>query len=185
MQQSSDPMNQIEMRGENGCTVDIGPTSLQESPSPRLFGQRPKDQVAANPIPNVVAMLICDQIITEVGTNKKTLMGVFDQFFSLTFPTVFQRLAIYVKLADAQGNYLFKVRVVKLKDESPIAEIGMQVAIADMSNYAELALNIGNIPVPEPGKYEFQLYAGEEFLHRVTIQAALAQPPQPPQQGGS
>jgi hypothetical protein len=125
-------------------------------------------------------MLLCDQIITEEGTKKKSLIGVFENFGSLTFPVLFPRLAVYVKLADAIGDYLFKLRVVKLKDESLIAEVGIQARIADASHYAELALTMGNIPVPEPGKYEFQLYAGENYLHRITMQAVLAQL----QQGG-
>ena len=134
--------------------------------------------MADAPIPSVVAMLVCDQIITEQVTNKKTLIGVFDKFNSLTFPVAFQRLAVYVKLADAGGDYLFKLRIVKLKDESLIAEIGIQARIIDASNYSELALNMGNISLPEPGKYEFQLYSGENYLHRVTMQAVLAQLPQ-------
>jgi hypothetical protein len=135
--------------------------------------------MASVPIPSVVAMLICDQIITEQGTNKKSLIGVFDRFFSLSFPAPFQRLAIYVKLADAEGDYLFKLRIVNLKDESPIAQIGLQARIPDGGHYTELALNMPNVVnVPEPGKYEFQLYAGEDYLHRVTMQAELAQLPQ-------
>ena len=31
-------------------------------------------------IPHVVAMLVCDQINNEQGTNKKSLIGVFDTF---------------------------------------------------------------------------------------------------------
>ena len=123
-------------------------------------------------------MLVCDQIITEQVTNKKSLIGVFDNFNSLQFPVLFPRLAVYVKVADAVGDYLFKLRLVKLKDETLIAEAGIQAHIADASQYAELALNMGNIPVPEPGKYEFQLYAGENYLHRVTMNAVLAQLPQ-------
>lgn len=130
------------------------------------------------PIPSVVAMLICDQIINEQFTNKKSLIGVFDNFNSLTFPVGIPRLAVYVKLADAVGDYLFKLRIVKLKDESLIAEVGIQARITDATQYSELALNLPSIPLPEPGKYEFQLYAGENFLHRVTVQAVLAQPPQ-------
>jgi hypothetical protein len=129
------------------------------------------------PIPSVVAMLVCDQIITEQITNKKSLIGVFDNFYSLTFPTLMVRLAIYVKMADAVGNYMFKVRVVKLKDESLIAEIGVQAQIADASQYSELALNMGNVPIPEAGKYEFQLYMDDVYLHRVTMLAMLAQLP--------
>lgn len=129
------------------------------------------------PIPNVVAMLICDQVITEMGTNKKSLIGVFDNFFSLAFPSVLPRLAVYVKLADAEGDYLFKLRIVKLEDESLVAGIGVQVQIADIRRYAEVALNMGSIPIPEPGKYEFQLYADDVYLHRITVQAELAQLP--------
>lgn len=132
--------------------------------------------MAIAPIPSVVAMLICDQIITEQLTNKKSLIGVFDKFFSPIFPTVFPRLAIYVKLADAAGDYLFRLRIVKLRDESPLAEIRLDAKVPDTDEYTELALNM-SFMVPEQGKYEFQLYAGDNYLHRVTMQAELAQLP--------
>jgi hypothetical protein len=142
--------------------------------------------MASAPIPSVVAMLICDQIITEQVTNKKTLIGVFDKLSSPNFPTMMPRLAIYVKLADAAGDYLFRLRIVKLKDESPLAELRLAAQVADTEEYTELAINMPFL-VPERGKYEFQLYAGENYLHRVTMHAELAQlppggPPQwPPQ----
>ena len=123
------------------------------------------------PIPSVVAMLICDQIINEEGTNKKSLIGVFENFNSPVFPVLMPRLAVYVKLVDAQGEYVFKLRLVGLKNESLVAEFGIQANIVDASHHSELALNIGNLPIPEPGKYEFQLYYEEIFLHRVTIEA--------------
>jgi hypothetical protein len=142
--------------------------------------------MASAPIPSVVAMLICDQVITEQVTNKKSLIGVFDKFFSPNFPAMLSRLAIYVKLADAAGEYLFRLRIVKLKDESPLAEVRLDAQIPNTDQYTELALNMSFL-VPEQGKYEFQLYAGENYLHRVTMQADLAQlppgglPPWPPQ----
>ena len=127
--------------------------------------------MADAPIPSVVAMLICDQVINEQGTNKKSLIGVFENFYSPAFPVLMPRLAVYVKLVDAQGEYLFKLRLVRLKDESLVAEFGIQANIGDSSHHSELAVNMGNLPIPEPGKYEFQLYYGEIFLHRVTIDA--------------
>jgi len=132
-------------------------------------------------IPTVVAMLVCDQIINEEGTNKKSLIGVFDNFFSLTFPGVLPRLAVYVKMADAGGDYFFKLRIVKLKDEALIAEVGIQARFHDITQYGELALNLPPMPIPEPGKYEIQLYSGDEYLHRITINAVLGQMPE----GGS
>ncbi len=129
------------------------------------------------PIPSVVAMLICDQVIAEQGTNKKSLIGVFEIFNAVAFPTMIPRIAIYVKLADAYGKYHFKLCLVRLKDESLVAEIGIDADVQDSSHYSELALNMGNLPFPEPGKYEFQLYAGNVYLHRVTMQALLVELP--------
>ena len=120
--------------------------------------------------------MICDQIITKQVTNKKSLIGVFDKLFSPNFPAMLPRLAVYVKLADAAGGYLFRLRIVKLKDESPLAEVRLDAQIPDTEQYSELALNMPLL-VPEQGKYEFQLYAGENYLHRVTMQAELAQLP--------
>jgi hypothetical protein len=134
--------------------------------------------VADAPIPSVVAMLVCDQVIAEQGTNKKSLIGVFELFWALAFPTIIPRISIYVKLADAFGEYHFKLRLVRLKDESLVAEIGIDADVKDSAHYSELALNMGNLPFPEPGKYEFQLYAGDVYLHRVTMQALLTQLPQ-------
>ncbi len=125
------------------------------------------------PIPSVVAMLICDQIIAEAGTNKKTLVGVFDNFLSPVFPVRIPRLAVYVKLADAGGNYLFKLRLVKLKDESLVIELTIEGNIKGRTLYSELVLALLPIDIPEPGKYEFQLYADDVYLHRVTMQAAI------------
>jgi len=127
--------------------------------------------MADAPIPSVVAMLICDQIINEAGTNKKSLIGIFENFSSPGFPVLMPRLAVYVKLVDAEGVYQFKLRLVKLRDESLVAEIDIQATIVDSSHHSELAINMGNLPIPEPAKYEFQLYYGEVFLHRVTIDA--------------
>jgi len=116
-------------------------------------------------------MLICDQIINEDGTNKKSLIGVFSHVNSPQFPFLVPRLAVYVKLADTVGRYQFLLRLVNLKDESLVADVGIGADIRDPARQAELALNMGNLPIPEAGKYEFQLYCDEVFLHRVTIEA--------------
>jgi hypothetical protein len=140
--------------------------------------------MAQPPIPTAVAMLLCDQVITEQGTNKKSLIGVFENFNWPTFPAVLPRLGIYIKLADAAGKYDFKLRFVALKDESLLAEIGLNTDVRDASSYAEISLNIGNIPIPAEGKYEIQLYFGDVYLHRITMQALKTaggptwQPPQ-------
>jgi hypothetical protein len=126
------------------------------------------------PIPSVVAMLVCDQVISEQGTGKKSLIGIFENISAPAFPTQ-TRLAIYAKLVDASGYYHILIRLVNLKDESKVAEIKAELKIIDPTACAELALNIAGIILPAAGKYEFQLYANDAFLHRVTMNAVLLQ----------
>ncbi|HXR40267.1 MAG TPA: hypothetical protein VN776_14300 [Terracidiphilus sp.] len=134
------------------------------------------------PIPTVTAMLVCDQTIAEQGTNKKSLIGIFEQVGSSRFPTAMPRLSVYVRLVDGSGRYLFKLRVVSLKDEALLADIEVDAEISNPMQAAELVFNIVGFPIPEPGKYEFQLYTGDVYLHRVTMEVQAMQGGIPPWQ---
>lgn len=120
-------------------------------------------------IPSVVAMLVCDQVIMEYGTGKKSLIGIFENINAAVFPAP-TRLGIYAKLVDAEGDYKFLLRLVNLKDESKVAEILADGKGIRREGAAELILNAGLV-FPEPGKYELQLYANDAFLHRITMNA--------------
>jgi hypothetical protein len=130
--------------------------------------------MAETQVPSVVAMLVCDQIIAEQGTNKKSLIGIFEHLGSTSFPVQVGRISVYAKLVDALGKHHFRLRLVTLKDEKLIMEIGIDADVKEGGG-VELALNMGNLTLPEPGKYEFQLYAEDIYLHRVTMDAALVQ----------
>jgi hypothetical protein len=124
------------------------------------------------PIPSVVAMLVCDQVITEFGTGKKSLIGIFENINSSIFPTQV-KMGFYARLVDAEGDYDVLIRLVNLKDESRVADIKAEAKGLKRDAAAELVLNVAGIVLPEPGKYEFQLFANDAFLHRVTMNAVL------------
>jgi hypothetical protein len=119
-------------------------------------------------------MLVCDQVITEVGTGKKSLIGIFENVHSAMFPTPI-RIGIYAKLVDAEGDYDILIRLVNLKDETRVADIKANAKGMKREAAAELVINIGGIILPEPGRYEFQLFANDAFLHRVTMNAVSVQ----------
>lgn len=128
-------------------------------------------------VPMVLALLLCDQVIIDAQTNKKTLIGVFDNVNSFKYPATI-KLAVYAKLRDAEGVYDFRIRVVSLRDESSIANIEIkQARIRDPLQPTELAVNIPVLQFREPGKYEFQLYANGVYLSRITIEARQISPP--------
>ena len=128
-------------------------------------------------VPTVLALLLCDQVIIDAQTNKKSLIGVFDNLNSLTYPAKIT-LAVYAKLRDAEGTYNFKIRLVSLRDESEIANFEIKEAkLPDPLQSVELAFNMIGLKFHETGKYEFQLYANDVYLSRIIMDARQITPP--------
>lgn len=130
--------------------------------------------MANSPIPSVIAMLLCDQIINEEGTQKKSLIGIFQQLNSPMYPVAMPRMAVYARVADVMENTEFQLRVVRLAglQEFLILEAKAQVVIRDPTKPTELSFNFINLVFDQPGVYEFQLHARDTFLHRITLDAA-------------
>src|ERR1700674_1385164 len=83
------------------------------------FGTLPE----SSPIPTLLAFLICESVIHDAETQKKTLVGVFDRVMTPGVPLQMAGLGLYAKLVEGSGPYTFKIRMVKLRDESQLLEI--------------------------------------------------------------
>lgn len=129
------------------------------------------------PIP--MAFLLCDQVISDEATKKKTLVGVFDRIWVSKFPTEHKPVALYARLYDAEGEYDVRVEYVKLSDESVLARANGKLQVRDRRKPVEFALALSSIPIPEPGEYEFRLWIGNRYIQKVRFVAE----PLPVQQG--
>ncbi|MFQ5843793.1 MAG: hypothetical protein ACE5JG_02270 [Planctomycetota bacterium] len=115
--------------------------------------------------PSVKAMLICDLIIHEQGTNKKSLIGIFQDIHLQKFPARFPRIGVYVNLTDAHGSYVLDLRLVNAADGNEVGRgTTPPVEIDSPLRTCEFALQIQNLLFPEAGTYEFQLYANDDLL---------------------
>jgi len=115
--------------------------------------------------PSIKAMLICDRVITEVGTNKKSLIGIFENIMSSKFPCVHHSLSVYVNFTDALGKYNFKLELVDVEGNKVLNAAEIKDAnIVDKLSTNELAFNLQGLSFPHPGKYEFRIYANGKFF---------------------
>lgn len=129
------------------------------------------DQTSKGPIPVLTAMLLCDMVITDPDTGKKTLVGIFDRLTSLKFPTK-RTMAVYAKLTDAQGRYVFRLQFVGIERDQVLGEVQSEVIeIADRLEPFQFALPI-TVGVERPGLYEFRLFANDTYIGRVPFWAA-------------
>jgi len=67
--------------------------------------------------PSVQAFLVCDQVIEDSITKKKSLIGLFTHLQALSFPFQHQQMGLYFCLTDAEGTYRFDIDLMYLNNE--------------------------------------------------------------------
>lgn len=130
------------------------------------------------------ALLVCDHIITEVGTNKRTIVGVFEVIFAQDFPHS-HAIGVYFKFTDASGNYVFRFDLVDLERNQVIGSIPTNsLTVQDPLQAYELVIAQIGMLFPHPGRYEVQVYANDQICAQKTLSVVQPQPqsapPQPP-----
>ncbi len=113
----------------------------------------------------MVPLLVCDQAIRDAGTNKMTLVGIFERIPSSVFPFDWVRgFAVYARLTDAQGTYDMRIELVRLEDEQTIARADLEVTVEDRMHAQEIAVAFDRLHFERPGRYEFRLFANDRYL---------------------
>jgi hypothetical protein len=125
-----------------------------------------------NPLPSVVAMLTCEKIIEEAGTGKKSLISIFTGVHHAGGFPFSLSMALYVRLTDGEGQYVFRVDILHLQSDKKIGSATLSPGIEPMDRLAvmEVSIHIPRIDFPEPGKYEFQFYANDVFLGHASVE---------------
>lgn len=123
------------------------------------------------PAPKANAMLVCDYVITEQGTKKKSLIGIFENIGTGSFPFIHPALSVYIKLTDAMGTFKFRLELVHLRTAKVIGqgEIPTVVTIPSPLLSHELVFNLRGLKFSDPGDYEFRIYANDRIFGQKTF----------------
>ncbi len=135
------------------------------------------------PLPDVLALLVCDQIITDRLTGKQSLIGMFSKIHTRGFPATHPQLSVFVVLTDGHGATDLTIRIVDANDERPpLVEGKGKVNFKNPRAVANLALQFHGLRFPEPGEYRVQLYAEAQLLReaRLTLIKVTRPPKRPP-----
>jgi hypothetical protein len=141
--------------------------------------------VAKKPTPDVLSLIVCDQIITDRLTGKQSLIGMFSRVHARGFPTVHPQLCVFVALTEGYGETEFVIRIADANDDRPpIVEGRGKVKFQTPRAIANLALQFHGLTFPAPGEYRVQLYSGGELLREARLELhAMQFPPAPSAEG--
>jgi hypothetical protein len=131
-----------------------------------------------SPIPTLLALLACESVIHDAETQSKTLVRVFDRIQSPGVPVPVS-IGLYAKLVEGSGPYTIRIRMVKLKDESPVMEVSGNANWAEPESPLEFGMNMRGLLIMEFGDYEFQLFANDIYLGRAVFKVQKLQVPPP------
>ncbi len=125
-------------------------------------------------IPFVSAILLCDSVITDKVSKKKTIIGVFDKINIVKFPMSYSPLTIYARLVGARGKYKFRVDYIQVKGDKLLMQGELpKTTIANRPKHVDFLFTPPSIPIPASGHYEFRLYVNDNYIARVGFEAVL------------
>lgn len=131
------------------------------------------------PPPDVLALIVCDQIITDRLTGKQSLIGMFTTIPAWRFPAAHPQLCVYVALTEGRGKTNFRIRIVDANEaRPPIVEGNGSVEFKDPRAIANLALQFHGLRFPAPGPYRVQLWSNGGLLREARLDLVQVQPPQ-------
>lgn len=110
------------------------------------------------PSPSIQAFLVCDSVIEDSLTKKKSLIGLFTHLQAVTFPFQHHQLGLYFCMTDAEGRYHVEIDLVHVNADQLVCRASLpDIAIHDRLQIADFGINIPALLFPAPGRYEFRL----------------------------
>jgi len=132
---------------------------------------------ANRPHPEVLALLVCDQIITDRITGKQSLIGMFSVIHALRFPVTHHQLAVFASLTGGHGEVTLTIRVIDANEKrSPLVEGRGKVNFASPLAIANLALQFHGLTFSEPGEYRVQMLCDGELMREARLRLLQAKP---------
>lgn len=124
----------------------------------------------SRPIPVLIAVLVCDVAVTDPSTGKKNLIGIFDRLNVEKFPTR-RYVYVYFRLADAEGEYKIELKFVHVNSGKVLAKAEGKLISKDRLVASDGFVPFPPLEFPEPGRYEFQVWAEDVYLGNAFMDA--------------
>lgn len=135
------------------------------------------------PAPTGLAIIVCDQIIEDKLTNKKSLIGIFNQIASSNFPCRHPRLCVFVSMTEGRGGYTARLSLTHDASATVVANMHGQIQFPDIHAVVELNFDLVGLQFPQPGLYSIEFYCDDTLILERrfhVIQMKQAPPPKGP-----
>jgi hypothetical protein len=132
------------------------------------------------PAPTGLAIMVCDQIIEDKLTHKKSLIGIFNNISSPTFPCRHPQLCVFVSLTEGHGACTAQLRIVNEDTGEAVADMNGQIQFPDIHAAVDLNFNLVGLTFPTAGLYSIEFYADDNLVLERRFHLTQVKQQQPP-----
>lgn len=115
--------------------------------------------------PMVLSLLVCDTVITDAQSGKKSLIGLFNSIGAVRYPYLLPRFFIFVSLTNGNGDTVFDLPG-KVPFKTPL-------------DAPEIVFDIQNLVIKSTGTYELQIICDDVPIASRLITFRQITPPEP------
>ncbi|HNN43936.1 MAG TPA: hypothetical protein PKL10_16680 [Nitrospira sp.] len=131
-----------------------------------------------SPTPSIQAFLVCDSVIEDSLTKKKSLIGLFTHLQAMTFPFQHHQLGLYFCMTDAEGTYHFDIDLMHVNTDQLVCRASLpDIVIGDRLQIADFGINVPALLFPSPGRYEFRLRVNGRVIAQKDFSVIQVTPP--------
>lgn len=128
--------------------------------------------------PIILAVILCDSVIRESGTNKLSLIGTFNGIFAANFPCTHPSLCIYIAITEGRGKVPCKLRLIALEDNQLVFDLPGQIDFGGPTSVGEMVFQLQHVRFEKTGVYAIEFWAGDDLLASRRLNAQkLEHPP--------
>jgi hypothetical protein len=120
--------------------------------------------------PTLVSFLVCDQVIDDKLSNKKSAIGIFNTIIVPKLPTSIHQMAILASVTEITGRAELELRLVRDTDNAILFSGRGAVEAPNPLAVVDLLFAMQGITIAEPGQYAFELLSRSELLGRRRFQ---------------
>lgn len=124
------------------------------------------------------ALIVCDDIIEDKRTGKKTLVGMFSKIHANKLPAVHPRMNIFISFDNAKGKYSSVIKIIHEASGKVIAETKGEINVKSPMDVTDLNLCFMNINFPAEGVYNIEFHCDDDLVlqRRFTVQILKPEP---------
>jgi hypothetical protein len=111
-----------------------------------------------------IAIVVCDQILEDANTSKRSLIGIFNTVACTSFPAVIAKICVFVSVTEILGKVPMVLRCTNETHSEPIVAVPGEAQSDNPNEILEIGFEFDNFSFPKPGLYTFELLHEDEII---------------------